>query len=203
VRLVVATHNRHKTGEFAAVFDGAAELSDLTGFPGVAPTDESGATFEENATLKALAASRALPGSPLVIADDSGLEVDALGGEPGIRSARYAGEGATDAANRTKLLGELERVGARGRARTARFHCCLVAARDGAKLAVFHGTVEGVIGTVEKGQGGFGYDALFIPDGYCETFAQLPAATKNAISHRGRALAQALPWIRRDAGACV
>jgi XTP/dITP diphosphohydrolase len=148
--------------------------------------EESGQTFEENAALKALAASGRFDG--WVIADDSGLEVDALGGEPGVRSARYAGEPSDDQANNALLLKNLE--GVRGKARSARFRCVIVLARRGEKIGAFSGAVEGMMIRSPKGTSGFGYDPLFVPDGHCETFAQLGAEIKNTLSHRARALEQ-------------
>ena len=196
--LVVATGNAHKTAEIAAMlgarFD---EVRDLRAFPDLPPADETGATFAENAALKALAISRALP-AMLVLADDSGIEVDALDGCPGVYSARYAGPGATDADNRRKLLAELEAEGARGKARTARFRCVLVLARGGEILHSCDGAVEGILANGEKGAGGFGYDSLFIPEGYCETFGQLPESTKNAFSHRARAMEKLIAWLDSD-----
>lgn len=197
-RLVIATHNAHKTGEIRAMLAGIADVEDLSAHPEIPPADETGSTFEENATIKAVEASRRLPADILVVADDSGLDVDALGGAPGVRSSRFAGEDADDAANRRKLIAELEAAGARGKARSARFHCCLVVARGGGKLASFDGKVEGLIGTVEKGDGGFGYDPLFIPEGHCETFAQLPSEVKNGMSHRARALEKAVAFLRDE-----
>lgn len=186
MKILVATKNAHKTGEIQAVLGPKFEVSDLTAHPEIPAPDETGETFEENAAIKALAASELFDG--LVLADDSGLEVDALDGAPGVRSARYAGEKATDADNRELLLRELERVGARGKERSARFHCLLVLAQKGKVLGTFDGRVEGVIVNEPKGEGGFGYDPLFVPQGYCETFAQLPAEVKNQLSHRGKAL---------------
>lgn len=165
---------------------GAWEVSDLNAHPEVTAPEETGETFAENAAIKALAASARFGG--MVLADDSGLEVDALGGAPGVRSARYAGEQATDADNRARLLREMERTGARGRARAARFRCVLALAENGEVLGTFHGAVEGVIIPAERGAGGFGYDSLFVPDGYCQSFAELPAEVKNRESHRARAL---------------
>jgi XTP/dITP diphosphohydrolase len=156
----------------------------------VGEVEETGVTFEENATLKALAVSGHFDG--WVIADDSGLEVDALRGAPGVWSARFSGDGATDASNRALLLEKLE--GVRGKDRSARFRCVIVLARAGRKLAAFSGSVEGVIINQEKGSGGFGYDPLFVPEGHCETFAQLGSEVKNALSHRARALAGLLAW---------
>ncbi len=185
-RLLVATKNAHKTAEIRAMLGLAWEIEDLNAHPAVPAPEETGATFTENAAIKAVAASQLFAG--LVLSDDSGLEVDALGGAPGVRSARYAGPGATDADNRARLLRDLAAVGARGKARSARFRCVLAVAQNGEVLATFDGAVEGVIINEEKGDGGFGYDALFVPDGYCETFAQLSGDVKNALSHRARAL---------------
>jgi XTP/dITP diphosphohydrolase len=192
MRLLIATKNAHKTAEIAAMLPGW-EVSDLTAHPDIPAPEETGATFAENAAIKALAASKRFPG--LVLADDSGLEVDALGGAPGVYSARYAGPSATDADNRARLLRELDATGARGKARTARFRCVLVLVEKGEVLGTFDGAVEGVIVNQEKGEGGFGYDALFVPEGYCETFGQLPAETKNQLSHRSRALAKAAAFL--------
>ena len=186
--LLVATHNAHKTREMQQILGADFAVSDLAAHPEIPPTAETGATFAENAMLKAVEASRLFSG--IVLADDSGLEVDALDGAPGIFSARYSGENATDATNREKLLRELANVGARGKARAARFRCVIALAREGSPLATFDGAVEGIIINEERGEGGFGYDALFVPDGYCETFAQLSADIKNRISHRAVALAE-------------
>src|SRR2546423_8996356 len=180
--LLIATHNAHKTREIQQILGRRFAVSDLTTRPEIPPAVESGATFEDNAKIKAVEASRSAPGV-LVLADDSGLEVDALGGAPGVRSARYAGENADDARNRQRLLDELSRVNARGRQRAARFRCVMALARDGEIIGTFEGSVEGVVINAPKGNGGFGYDALFVPDGYCETFAQLAAEVKNRISH--------------------
>ena len=192
--LLIATRNAHKTQEIAAILGPAWEVADLNAHPDVPSPEESGETFAENAAIKALSASRVFDG--IVLADDSGLEVDALAGAPGVRSARYAGPGATDADNRAKLLRALE--GVRGKARSGRFRCAMVLARAGAVLGTFEGAIKGVIVNGERGAGGFGYDALFVPEGHCETFAQLPAATKNALSHRARALAQAAAFLARS-----
>lgn len=186
MKILVATKNAHKTGEIRAMLGPGFEVSDLTARPEIAAPEENGATFEENAAIKAMAASEHFPG--MVLADDSGLEVDALGGAPGVRSARYAGESADDAGNRDLLLKELARVGARGKERSARFHCVLVLAKGGKVIGTFDGRVEGVIINEPKGDGGFGYDPLFVPEGYCESFAQLPGEVKNQLSHRGKAL---------------
>jgi len=198
-KLIIATRNRHKTGEIAAILGPEWTVEDLTNRPELPEPVEDGATFEENAAIKAVAASRVLPG--LVLADDSGLEVDLLGGAPGIRSARYAGDKATDQENREKLLGELAKhEHLAEQPMTARFRCAMVIAKDGEVLGTFSGAVEGRIGLVEAGTGGFGYDPLFIPDGFEETFAELDGETKNGLSHRGRALGQVVAWLERTYG---
>lgn len=168
------------------------QVQGLRDFPEVQLPEETGTTFEANAILKAEAASAALPGC-FVIADDSGLEVDALGGEPGVYSARYAGVEATDADNRRKLKEELGRLAPEGF--TGRFRCCLAVARDGRILNVTHGTVEGTLRLEEQGAGGFGYDPLFQPDGFADTFGVLPAEVKNQLSHRARALGLLKAWM--------
>lgn len=192
-RLLVATHNAHKTAEIRAMLGADYDVSDLTAHPVLTPPDESGATFVENAIIKAVAASQRFDG--LVLSDDSGLDVDALRGAPGVFSARYAGERATDADNRARLLRELENAGVRGKERSARFRCVMALAENGTVLGTFDGAVEGVIINSERGDGGFGYDALFVPDGYCETFGQLPAEVKNQLSHRARAFQRVLEFL--------
>jgi len=184
--LLIATRNAHKTREIAQIFGARFAVTDLTAHPELPATVESGSTFLENATLKAVEASRFFAG--LVLSDDSGLEVDALGGAPGVYSARYAGEDSDDARNRKRLLEELARVEAKGAARTARFRCVMALAENGSVTGLFEGSVEGVIIDTEKGEGGFGYDSLFVPEGYGETFAELPDEIKNRGSHRARAL---------------
>jgi XTP/dITP diphosphohydrolase len=123
-----------------------------------------------------------------LIADDSGLEVDALGGAPGIYSARYAGANATAEEKIDKLLHELARVGAIGDARGARFRCVVALARNGTLLGSFEGSVEGKIADQARGKGGFGYDPVFTPAGFEQTFGELPADVKNTISHRAKAI---------------
>jgi XTP/dITP diphosphohydrolase len=189
VRLVLASANPDKAAEIAALLaDAAPDVELLPRPPEVPDVVEDGATLRDNARLKARALAAAT-GEPAV-ADDTGLEVDALGGAPGVRAARYAGEGATYADNVAKLLRELEAVGARGPDRRARFRTvALVAWPDGAELAA-EGVVEGVIADEPRGSAGFGYDPLFVPvgpgtDG--RTFAELSAEEKAAVSHRGRA----------------
>ncbi len=196
--LLIATKNAHKTAEIRAILGAGWQVTDLNAHRAAVSPEETGKTFAENAAIKAIAASHIFPG--LVLSDDSGLEVDALNGAPGVRSARYAGDDATDAANRAKLLRELEATGARGKERAARFRCVMVLAKDGQVLGTFDGTVEGVIINEEKGDGGFGYDSLFVPADHCETFAQLSEEVKNRESHRARALATAHEFLKRTAG---
>ena len=191
MNLLVASRNAHKTAEIRAMLGAAWRVTDLHAHPEVPSPEETGATFIANARIKAAAAAEHFAG--LVLADDSGLEVDALGGAPGVRSARYAGEGATDAGNRARAPPRL--AGAPGpapRASGARWRW-RVAGGSGR----FEGAVEGTLLLEERGDGGFGYDALFVPDGECETFAQLPAETKNRLSHRARALQQVVAFLQQ------
>ena len=186
MQLIVATRNAHKTREIAQIFGSASAVRDLTAHPKISEITESGTSFEENAKLKAIAVSRELPG--LIIADDSGLEVNALGGAPGIQSARYAGVNASNTERIAKLLRRLANVHPKGDQRRARFRCVLAIARDGHVLAIFEGVVDGKIAERPRGSHGFGYDPIFIPDGFEETFAELPEEVKNNISHRAKAI---------------
>lgn len=186
MRLVVASANPAKVAEMAAIL-GAAGV-ELEPRPDSLPdVVEDAPDLVGNARLKATAVTRAT-GEPAV-ADDTGLEVDALGGAPGVRSARYSGDACDDEANVAKLLDELERVGATAPdERRARFRTvALVTFPDGSEL-VAHGVVEGVIAAAPRGGAGFGYDPVFVPDeGDGRTFAEMSAQDKHAISHRGRA----------------
>ena len=186
MELLLATRNPHKTREFRELLGRGFNVKDLSLFPEIALPEETGRTFAENATLKAVAASQ--DRQSLVIADDSGLEVDALGRAPGIYSARYAGENAIDREKIDKLLEELTRVGAIQGARRARFRCVLALGCGGEILGTFEGTVEGQISERPHGSRGFGYDPIFIPDGFDQTFGELAPAKKNQLSHRARAL---------------
>jgi XTP/dITP diphosphohydrolase len=187
-RLLLATRNVHKTREIQEILGSGFAVKDLTTCPEITEAIESGMTFEENATIKALAVAKICPG--LVVADDSGLEVDALGGAPGIFSARYAGEKATDSENVAKLLEELARRNVREEQRAARFRCVIALARDGKLLGIFEGSVQGSIVPVARGDGGFGYDPIFVPAELRQTFAELSLVDKNRISHRARAMLQ-------------
>ncbi|HXM25974.1 MAG TPA: XTP/dITP diphosphatase [Chthoniobacterales bacterium] len=185
-QLIVATRNRNKTREIQQILGPKFELRDLTAYPEISEIVESGKSFEENAKLKAIAVSKELSG--LVIADDSGLEVAALDGAPGIYSARYAGDKATDKENIDRLLGELGRIGAQRDQRRARFRCVLALARNGQMLGTFEGIADGAIVDQPRGSRGFGYDPIFVPNGFGHTFAELPVELKNGISHRAQAI---------------
>ena len=195
--LVLATRNPHKVTEVRAILGAEWNVTDLTAHPEWPDVEETGATFADNAALKALAASARI-GDTWVLADDSGLKVDALQGAPGVHSARYSGTGATDAGNRARLIAALTKLGAAA-PRTARFHCVIALARDGCIEGRFDGVVEGSIIDRERGVGGFGYDPLFVPQGYQDTFGELPAAVKNGMSHRSRALTKVIAFLRTRA----
>ena len=195
IELVVATRNKHKTREIQHILGPEFMVRDLGVHPDVPEIRESGTSFEENAKLKALAASRQLPA--LVIADDSGLEVDALGGAPGIYSARYAGANATEKDKIDKLLRELARVRATEDRRRARFRCVVALARNGNLLGTFEGIVEGSIADEVRGDSGLGYDPIFIPERLKQTFGELPTEVKNTISHRAKAICALADRLRR------
>ncbi len=183
MKLVFATKNRGKLAEARAILG-----HDVTGGEALPEVDETGATFEENALLKARSAFAAT-GLP-ALADDSGLEVDALGGRPGVASARYGGPGLDDAGRRKKLLQEMT-----GRSdRRARFVCAIAYVAAGVEK-VARGTCEGRLLDEERGTGGFGYDPLFVPDGYEQSFGELSSEVKNRLSHRAKALAIARAWL--------
>ena len=191
--IVLATRNEGKARELSALLEGIAlRVESLAAHTEVSLPPEAGSTYRENALAKARAVSRAL-GVP-ALGDDSGLEVGALGGAPGLRSARYAGADvsaghATDAANIERLLLDLAEVPPQSR--TARFRCVLALVRGPSDEVVVEGSCEGRILDVAHGERGFGYDPVFLPDGHALSFAELPIAIKNTISHRARA-AQAL-----------
>ena len=188
ISLLIATRNAHKTREIQEILGNEFEVTDLSAYPEIPETIESGKTFEENAILKAVAVSKTHGG--LAMADDSGLEVNALGGAPGIFSARYAGESATDEENVAKLLRELTRADAMRAPRGARFCCAIALAQNGQVLRTFQAVIEGTVIRQPRGKGGFGYDPIFLPNGFEKSFAELPAETKNRISHRAQALRQ-------------
>jgi XTP/dITP diphosphohydrolase len=189
MKLVIATSNAHKRDEIAAILDAldvrGVALTTLRDYPNVPTVEENGATFAENARLKAVAVSKAVDG--YVLADDSGIVVDALDGAPGIHSARYAGDRASDADRIGKLLSELRDVP--DERRTARFVCAMTLARRGEIVAETEGVCEGRIAAQPRGDGGFGYDPVFLVPEYEQTMAEVGSATKNRISHRAKALA--------------
>ncbi|MBA2503075.1 MAG: XTP/dITP diphosphatase [Pyrinomonadaceae bacterium] len=192
--LMIATRNEGKLREIAAsLADLPVRLGGFADFPHLQEAEETGVTFAENAMLKARAC--AAQTKLLTIADDSGLEVDALDGRPGIRSARYAGENKSDEERMERLLAELGDVPEEKR--QARFVCALAVADPTTNfLQVFTGTCEGRIAFQPRGGSGFGYDPIFIPDGYRQTFGELPARVKKQISHRARALEAAASFLR-------
>lgn len=167
-------------------------VRDANDFPDFPQVEETGTTFLENATLKAEAISACVEG--FVLSDDSGLEVDALHGAPGVWSSSFGGEEGNHPRNNKRLMDEMSSVpeGECG----ARFVCVMVIARNGKALAHFRGTVEGRILPAPRGTEGFGYDPLFAPEGYDASFAELGADIKNQLSHRSRALAAALEWLK-------
>lgn len=185
--LLVATGNRGKLRELELLLRPYVEkIYSLADFPDLPPTIEDGATFRDNAIKKATAAASAT-GKP-TLADDSGLVVDALGGAPGVFSARFAGEGATDAENNARLLRDL--VGIPPKRRTASFRCAAALCFPDGDRVVFEGELNGVLLKKPRGTEGFGYDPLFLVPEYGKTLAELPLEVKNRISHRSIALAK-------------
>jgi XTP/dITP diphosphohydrolase len=203
-RILIATSNPGKLRDFAgAAGPHGIEIAGIPNFASLPTVVEDGTTFEENARKKAEQYSLHAPGE-VVVADDSGLEVDSLNGAPGVHSARYAAdqphladENTDDEANNSRVLRELRLVTAEKR--TGRFVCVLAAARDGMTLATFRGTAEGIILDAPRGDGGFGYDPLFYFPQIQKTFAELSAEEKARYSHRGAAFRQFLEWC--EAGA--
>ncbi len=220
--LLIATRNRHKVGEIRAILGGRFDYLSLDDFPAAPKVVEDADTFAGNATKKAVELARWLSGASLVtrhpslfvLADDSGLEVDALGGQPGVYSARFAaGDSARsgntpDADNNAKLLRLLKTVPLEKR--TARFRCVIalvpvpegkvenaspVCFADELAAHVFDGACEGRIQLSASGQNGFGYDPLFVPAGFDRSFAELGDEVKNQLSHRARALEKLKPWL--------
>lgn len=183
MRLILATGNRHKLDEIRAILptDGLT-LDGLDTLPGMPAIIEDGDTFAANAVKKAVITAQYA--GTWALADDSGIEVIALDGAPGLRSARYAGEPCDDRANNHKLLRELDG----NPDRRARFRCAIALAAPDGRAETVEGLCNGSVLTAARGTGGFGYDPLFLPDGYSVTFAELDPAVKNRISHRARAL---------------
>ena len=193
IELLIATGNAGKLREIRALLcDLPITLLSLADVPTVEEVAETGSAFGENAALKALGYAR--QAGVLTLADDSGLEIDGLGGAPGVRSARYLGDHASYADRMNALLAAVKDV--KGGARTARFVCALAIASEKQKmLYTTEATCEGRIAEAPRGSGGFGYDPFFIPQGFTKTFGELPADIKNGISHRGRALAEARQFL--------
>ena len=198
-RILIATSNPGKLRDFAgAAAPHGIEIGEIPNFSSLPTVVEDGLTFEDNARKKAEEYSRYAPGE-MAVADDSGLEVDALSGAPGVHSARYAAEAphlvdanTEDHANNARVLRELKDVPAA--MRTGRFVCVLAAARDGQTQAIFRGTAEGIILDAPRGTNGFGYDPLFYFPQIQKTFAELSAEEKARYSHRGAAFRQLLEW---------
>ena len=190
--VVVATRNKKKYKEIKRLFRGCGiSVSSLERFPDVPEVIEDGMTFAENAAKKALAVSKYT--DKLVIADDSGLEVDSLGGLPGVNSARYAGHKKDDRLNIVKLLRELD--GRPPSKRKARFRCAAALARQAKLIKVIEARCEGRIGFDAEGSSGFGYDPVFIPKGYSKSLALLGPGVKDTLSHRSKAFSKAKRFI--------
>ena len=195
MNIVLATRNRKKVEEIGRVFKGyKVRFLTLDAFPGCPEVEEDGATFRQNAVKKAVSIAEFT--GCLAIADDSGLEVRALRGAPGIFSARYAGEGADDRKNRMKLLRQMR--GLEGVDREARFVCCIAIAFPDGGYKTFTGYAKGNIGKKSKGFNGFGYDPVFCPAGYDRTFAQMTASEKDRLSHRGKALKKLYIYLKNQ-----
>jgi XTP/dITP diphosphohydrolase len=192
LKLYCATSNPGKLREFGLAAGPDWEFVPLTGIP---PCEETGATFEANAIEKAVYYSRHAPG--LLCAEDSGLEVDALGGAPGVRSARFAGEGASDTDNNRLLIDKLHGVSDR----SARYVCAIALAEAGEPLITFRGEVAGRIIDHPLGTHGFGYDPYFFYEPFGLTFAQASPEQKLQVSHRGRALSEMLRWLKSQRSA--
>lgn len=196
MKILVATTNKGKLAELSAMLDGRITFLNLADFPDVSEVVEDGKTFEENARKKAIGYAKQT--GLWTIADDSGLVVDALGGAPGVRSARFSGEkpdnrGLLDHKNMAKVLSLLKDTPADKR--TARFVCCLCLASADKVLIETRGSLEGVIAEKEAGSGGFGYDPIFFVPGLKKTTAQLTPEEKNSISHRGNAIRKFKPLL--------
>jgi XTP/dITP diphosphohydrolase len=211
--LLIATRNQHKVGEIQSILGSTFVCCSLEDFPGAPAVVEDAATFAGNALKKARSLARWLTTqasaatTEFVLADDSGLAVDALGGAPGVHSARFAaldaqnGANTPDAENNAKLLRLL--AGLPIEKRTGRFHCAIVLVRRSSQnedAVTFEGRCEGRIEFAPRGIGGFGYDPLFIPDGFTESFAELGEDVKNRLSHRAQALGKLRTWLTARAG---
>lgn len=199
MKLYLATANAHKLGELRELFAHANIDFHVIGsdeIGGMPPCEETGKTFEANARIKLRALKDSSPYLPEAsfLSDDSGLSVQALSGAPGVLSARYAGDNATDQQNVEKLLDALkDKLPSE---RVARFQCCLLLDHPAWGEVVFHSIIKGTLSETSRGDQGFGYDPIFIPEGYDKTFAELGPTIKNQISHRARALKQMVSWLQ-------
>lgn len=196
-KLWIATTNQGKLNEFKNLLSTNFEIHSIHDIPTFSPPPETGATFLDNARLKARALKAVRPGE-WVVADDSGLEVEGLGGMPGVHSARYAGPKASDAENIAKLL-KMVQIRSPLK-RDAQFKCVLVVFDPKGQEHILEGSVKGAISTVAKGTGGFGYDPVFIPQGESKTFAELGTAFKNRVSHRAEAIRKLIPLVEAAPG---
>jgi XTP/dITP diphosphohydrolase len=192
IELLIATGNAHKMREMGRILaDAPIALRSPAGLGIAQAVEETGATYAENAVLKATAYARL--GGMLSLADDSGLEVDCLGGEPGLRSARYAGPGGSNQDRIAKLLRNLD--GVPWERRSARFVCAIAVAGPSGESVIFEGTCQGIIALTPQGEGGFGYDPVFYMPEFGCTMAELPEEVKNRVSHRARAVRAAIPYL--------
>lgn len=193
MKLILATTNFGKIREYKSMLKNldSLDLYSLKDYPDYVQPEETGKTFAENAQLKAQHAADSL--NCLVLSDDSGLVVPALGGEPGVLSARYAGEDASDHENRQKLLSKIQALQENQKA--AYFECVIILAEPGKIIKKVHGFLEGTLSSEERGRNGFGYDPLFIKYDYNKTVAELEEEVKNRISHRRKALDKLIPTL--------
>ncbi len=199
-KLLLATNNQGKLNEYRSLLKGLPyDMVSLADEGITTEVEETGATFEENARLKATLLAEA--SGLLTLADDSGLEVDALGGEPGVRSARYAGENATDRERIDYLLSRLANVSWEDR--TARFRCVIALAAPGGETEIRSGQCRGYIALEPKGESGFGYDPVFYLPEMEKTMAEIPEEVKNRISHRAEAAGKAREFLKQKASYCV
>ena len=193
LEVVLATRNPGKVREFLELMrDLPIQVYSLDAFPQIGRLREEGITYTENAISKAAIVARLT--RRLTVADDSGIEIDALDGKPGAQSARFLGDGASDTARNARILRLLHNVSAEHR--TARYRAVVAVAHPGGEARTFEGTCEGRIATAPRGSGGFGYDPVFMVPAYGKTMAQLPLPVKNRISHRARAFAAARPYLK-------
>jgi XTP/dITP diphosphohydrolase len=196
MKIVIATRNRKKVEEFKRILEGTGiTILNLDDFPDCPEVDEDSDTFEGNAIKKAVAVSRYT--GMAAVSDDSGLEVYELGGAPGVKSARYAGDGSSDRANVDKLLGDMR--GLPGADRGGRFVCALALAFPGGEVETFEGIVEGHVAEEPVGKGGFGYDPVFRPKGFDRTFGEMNADEKDALSHRRIGLDRMIRYLKSRA----